>query len=404
MKSRTPLASNRVDGNGTKSRKNTKKRDDDAYHPGNPNGRKRPFDKDGASTTNIFTMRTDTRDEFTTPDGKSQRVVTSVLIYPQAFPAEVDLAEAEDSLVAALTKTPHYRPVTVTALSDALSPLKAETPDGKTPLNRVAKLGPLSLFSNLPLPFSPSKMPEKNTPVPSTFFSTPAYHAVKPPTTPIKTQTLQISSAYLRLRDKIKQFRRSISQQQVMANVGVPSSCASATQYVDAAKLFPPEKGVRCEWLHLLAYDLWGDDSQIEGNLVAGTSAANTSQLMLEVEVRPLAKLYPNGLQLEVVAEMKANTQLANTITWKLTTPDFSVSFDFDAQNPHKPHISFRDYVHTFFKTLTLLAAKKAPLGNITNVVLNTPSILQRPSPLFAKPVVGQKRSAENGNPPAKCL
>ena len=200
-------------------------------------------------------------------------------------------------------------------------------------------------------PKSESSQPKQTQlPTDSDFFQTNQYKKLKKIKDTYKLQDKEISEEVIAKRQQEKKIRkgRATSQSSKMVEQGVSAKLwGGATAYVKATKLF--DDTIKAEWLHKLPYAIFGEDSQTDANLVAGTGHANTDMMFIEECIPLLQQKYPNGIRLVVKANLIPGTHIATTISYQIITPECHLPIlEFNAQDRVKPHILIRDYMRVF--------------------------------------------------------
>jgi DNA polymerase III epsilon subunit len=247
-----------------------------------------------------------------------------------------------------------FRPVEqIVSYTRDYSPTEIATPKGSM-LPRVSKLGALSIFSNAehltPILDSTliTELPKANK-----FKQTENYANVKSPEELLKFQSYDVTYTELeknRIKDLKNNHRRSISQNKIMVNEGIPERKGSATQYVLASKLF--SSSLKWEWLHLVANSIAGDKTQSANNLIAGTAYANTEMMFAEQCLSYLARIYKIGVHLDITARFIPETQIGTYLTYQIKTKHFNLNFDFNLQTINRPHIDYQNYFTYFVKSM----------------------------------------------------
>lgn len=282
-------------------------------------------------TRSVLAIRTDNRVMVSATTPVKTSMVTNKRLIGSVEPDSPDFASI-----------PTHRPVKrVLRFSANQSPLELETPGGSR-LSRVSRFGLGSLFSNIPMPTPPRL----------------SYQA-----TENKSQTANITPTLLEESREASYRRvrkRSCSQNSVMKKEGITEANGSATHYVNKSQLFSANN--KAEWLHLVAHMIWDTKSQQAGNLVAGSVHANTEMLFIESKIGELVGFYPEGITLQVTAEVFINTHIAKTIKYEITAGRLVLPFEFDAQTQNKPHIVFKDYISKVIDGL-VKADKKRSFG-----------------------------------------
>lgn len=369
-------------GKQGKGRKTASRQGDANYHPSQASSRKRQLEKD--STPNLLAARSNTATQL----DDLQPVKTTMLIESGVMTAQVSETSLQENLCANLSIIPSHRPVAaITVFSAMGSPMQTETPAGKTRLSRVAKYGPVSLFSNVSSLF-PALPAQRDMKLENDFYASPQYQAIKKIVSDVKFQEVIITPELLQesSREHHKRGKRRVaSQQRVMVEEGISEKHGSATNYVEATQLFSDT--IKWEWLHLVAHAILDKQSQQPGNLVAGTAHANTDMLFIESEIAYLASAYPEGFTLQVRASLIEGTHIAKQIEYRIETDDFTLPLIFDAQNPQQPHISFKDYMHLTLKAL--VEAHKYQTALPTSSAASAAASAATPFVFFQRPEAG---------------
>lgn len=296
----------------------------------------------------ILGFRT-TNEQLFIKDHKINPYKTAMLINQDKLSSDVTFANEEK-----LNTIPSHRPIKrISRKSRTNSPVAVQTPKG-TILPRVTRCGVLSLFSNDPnakpvIDFHPKTKLINET----KFYASEAFDSIKESESNSKAQSTTITHKQLekrRMEDLKNKFRRSISQNKIMAKSGVPERKGSATDYTLTTKLF--DKDLRWEWLHLVAHMINGANSQDSENLVAGTAYANTEMMFAEATLNYLARVYPDGFNLSVRATLIPGTHIATAIYYMIKTPDFEIPFEFNTQTSNRPHINFQSYYNYLIEEL----------------------------------------------------
>jgi len=190
----------------------------------------------------------------------------------------------------------------------------------------------------------------------------------------VKSNTKQVShtisqSELEKITAKYKEnnYRRETSQSAVVVKDKYKGKQVRAADY--AEQVFEPTvlcdiKNIKWEWLHLVAYCLLGEKSQTVDNLICGLKSGNTAMMLVENEMQFLAEHYPDGFELVVTASLIPGTHAANKIEYKITTPDFTLPFNFDTLNPANPHVHFREYMRAFLRALVETCKESRPNMN----------------------------------------
>lgn len=290
-----------------------------------------------------------TNEQLFINEHKIQPFKTAMLIDLDKVPKDIHFTNEEK-----LYDIPTHRPIRrVTKRSGDDSPVEVSTPKGSL-LPRVSRLGVLSLFSNdakaKPIVdnFTINKIKDE-----SEFYSDEPYDCIIEAESNKKIQQAKITHQKLekrRAEDLKNNFKRSISQNKLMAKDGTPERKGSATDYVHSTELF--DKNFRWEWLHLVAHMIHGEESQNPDNLVAGTAFSNTEMMFAEATLNYLARVYPKGFSLSVKATLIPHTHIATAIYYTIKTPDFEIPLQFNTQTTNRPHINFQGYMNYLVEEL----------------------------------------------------
>lgn len=306
---------------------------------------------------NILGIRA-TSEQLLINEHKIDNLKTAVLIDKDKFLPDTRFHQSE-----MLEKALSHRPVAkISQKSRVNSPVAVMTPTG-TILPRVARFGVLSLFSNdasaIPIidldPITSLIDKEK-------FYSSESFDSIVEPDKNEKEKHTIVTHKMLekrRAEDLKNAFRRSVSQNKIMAKDGVPERKGSATDYVYETSLF--ENDIRWEWLHLVAHMMMGAPSQTSDNLVAGTAFSNTEMMFAEASLNYLARVYPEGFKISVKATLIPETHIAIAIQYLIITPDFTIPLEFNTQTRNKPHVDYQRYFDYLVEQLVFNA--KCSLG-----------------------------------------
>ncbi|EKD72049.1 MAG: hypothetical protein ACD_46C00023G0003 [uncultured bacterium] len=298
----------------------------------------------------LLNIRSNTNIKFIDESGVKKQIKTTMMVetsITQNYPLEALKENLGENLQSITTFTPVKN---ITAVSEFSSPTVIESEHGNI-LKRVAKYGPVSLFSNDPtysLVESTATVNQLDSE--NNFFHSDVYLAIKKTQDQCKQQSTRITQKNLEnTKKENKKHGSTRSQNKEMAETGFSPALASATQYAAATQVF---SHVRWEWLHLIAHAIEGSKTQQAGNLVAGTTHANTDMIFIEREMQYLASHYPQGFSLEIKANLIPSTHIATTIEYTIKTDDFTIPFTFNAQATNQPHILYKDYIHSLIKAL----------------------------------------------------
>ncbi len=300
-------------------------------------------------------------DRSTTISDNQKPVVTSFLVDSVVIEnATVTTPRTLNSnLSAAAKQSDSYRPIKRVLQFNGLgSPVKIRvaSPNKKNShytLTRDAKIGPLSLFSNRQQLSSPEKKIVTKLDAQSEFYQSEQYKNIVKHFAAIKKQKITITEKLLSQTCRENMLSSGRNQNEVMSG--------KAGEYAAATNLFV--KDLKWEWLHLVAHQIAGNESQHPNNLVAGTYHANTLMIFVERELNQLAKRYPQGFTLEIKAHLMSkedqgvatgeHLQIGTQLEYRIITPDFNILFPFNVQNPNQPHLDYKHYVHALFTAIT---------------------------------------------------
>jgi hypothetical protein len=270
-----------------------------------------------------------------------------------------------------IASIPTHRPVKkIIKYSENHSPIKITTPRKNTKLPRIAKIGPLSFYSNDPksIPIDVLIMQEKvedKKGFKKSKIQKKITTRSKPPKKS-KTQDINITKKSLKKTAKeIKKAngKRSKSQNAVMGG--------GATAYVESTGV-ERDTNDRREWSHLCAHRFRGKASQNSKNLIATTNHANTNMMFVEDQVPSLVHAAKDGVKLSVEAPVIKGTHIAkDDIQYTLTVKninklDLVLPFSFHTQTPNKPLASQGDYLKNFTET-SINQVKKMDINKPSN-------------------------------------
>lgn len=347
----------------TKGQKRKKiKRDDKAYRPG---GNKK-------KTGDTLAMRCDNR-KTVESENSQESLRTSFMIDTSQIQTKTPLSPRKLSArmnAPTTTECGSYRRIyEVVEVNVNQSPVKVKvfspTKNDYAELTRDTKIGPVSLFSNRSLVFSSENDAISELDTNHPFYQSEQYKKIKQYLYPSKDQELEITSTLLKktANENAKNNFRRVKDQRAVMN-------GSATKYATATDLFV--EGLKWEWLHLVAHEIAGAESQCIDNLVAGTYHANTNMIFVERELAFLAKHYPQGFTLKVTAHLMESKdtqqndndylQIGTKLEYTIATDDFTIPFVFNTQNPIQPHLDYKHYMRAMFQALIDLIEEKETL------------------------------------------
>lgn len=275
-------------------------------------------------TKSLLNMRTDSAAIVRDENGDEVPLKTGVMVDIDYLDLHgAPLTPVRHNFETALNQVSSNRPIArICNLSDKFSPMKVSTPGGTT-LHRERQFGSLSFFSNRV----------------STFRSSSHYHNLS--NAMIKMQQMTVTATQLNAT-QAENHKRVPSQNQVKGQ--------SAKEHAAEKKI--NIQNFKWEWLHLVANMIAGKKSQTDDNLVGGSNHSNTDMMIVENNMKYLAKHYPQGFDIEVSAMMIDDTDVAAKINYNIKTADFSLPFEFDALVESKPHIALNEYIHRFIEAL----------------------------------------------------
>lgn len=313
--------------------------------------------------TNILALRALTDKNIVGIDGKTELLKTAAIFNIDRVTTNLSPDEIHQSLMTAVGEIPTHRPIdAIVSTTKNGSPKEVTTPN-KTKLKRVARFSIFDVFSNHPASIGVDSIEIKNKlPNPNDFFQTEVYKSIKKALILEKKVEITVTEAMYKKTKRdfhANGKNRSESQNKIMVKSGFSAKDGSATEYVNKTILF---KNIRWEWVHLVAYMILGKESQHVDNLVAGSDHANTEMMFAEAELKYLSKLYPEGVTLEISANLIKNTHIATHIQYTIKTKDFSIPIVFNAQTPNKPHICYQQYFHALVKSLAKTILMKAKI------------------------------------------
>lgn len=395
-----------------KKKKRSKMKSDDRAHNGKQSRKaKGKKDKD-TKPTNYARMRSNVKKVFVNANNKQEKVRTTVSYDKHGIRKTITFRQPgnhdkdRDSFVEKmhaemapqLEKVDTFREIIeVLEYNDKGSPIKVRvrTPQKKTAaqqeiednmqnpedatnkeqydLHRVLKVGEASFYESIGLNNTPLEDVKKKTAIEDdddrkSFYASDAYQAIQKAHDKFKLkykqQPVHITPGLLQKTNKENAEnggRREKGQNEAMAVKSSKAKDAGATAYVKATKLHDDKISLKWEWLHLVAHMILGKVSQDIDNLTAGSKHANTVMIFADVDIPYLSKMYPEGFDLELWADLvdaspTEATHIAQTIYYTITTKDFSYTLTFDAQNPNQPHIDFGEYMHIALLALVAVA------------------------------------------------
>lgn len=360
-----------------KSRKKRSSWDSAAFNPKRPN---QQHTRKPKANVNVLAMRADTKMQN---DDKPVKVI--VVVHEDKITAKLD-PNFTENLAKEFAKVPGNRPGKVTkksAITD--SPLEAETPGGSV-LHRKSRLGILSFLSNQPSD-SLIDLQLQESIINKEFYNSPQYKAITEVVDHYKKQSTVVKSES-RTKHVAETYKKN---NKTIMGVAATEYVQSTRSSEENIKLFNDH--IKCEWLHLVArmFDpLLGQDS---GDIVAGTYHANTEMVLVEQQMKFLASKYPEGVLLEVFADLIPDTHIAKKIHFKVTTKDFSLPFEFNAQTTIQPHITYQSYIRNLFEELVKQAEnKEAP--SATPFKAPTSSKSEQKTPTLFKKSSAKKNTA----------
>lgn len=270
-----------------------------------------------------------------------------------------------------------HRPVKKIIKSKNGLPERVLTP-GLTPLDKHACFGPFSFFSN-----SPSNVPINRMPRVTVidkwnkFLTSQQFQALKQFQDDVKLKTVRVTTPLLKeTYEKYKEngFVRKTTQQKVMIDPYAKNKQVNAKDYVDALELFIND--VDWEFLHMIAYMIYGEASQCEDNIVIGTKHSNSQMMFIESTIGQLTEAYPDGFTLKVEAKMVQPTQIAQMIYYTIITEDFTLPLTFDPQALNRPHLDYMYYFRAIVGELIEQANEKRPVKRSKTEVAKNKGIL----------------------------
>lgn len=407
-----------------KTNKKRKNNDDRRYNPKHTSAKRNKRNDDAKDPSHI---RTDNAMSFDTTDDESERedervknipIKTAVIVMPGSitYPNGKSFTPERISRHFDPSKIPSDRPIAKQNLRKITSPhgtithgspISVETPGGTT-LILSNDLGLVRQFSNRNYKMRQPDFELTNsdfisTPAPE-FFASDEFKNIKKILDGIKykEQELHLTPELLKncqREHEANHKQRPISQNAVMVEAKVNAKHGSAHNYAkstNAYELFQTEWNGRMEWLHLIAYQFTGREGQDADNLVVGSYHTNTEMMSAEEQAKRLAKLYPEGIKISVWADIIEKTHIAKRIYYQITTPDFSLKFDFLGASPNKPHITLSSYIHNIVSACVKAAAEKKaeqseqkstlPATQQTSTSVTTESLFKSPTKRASKP------------------
>jgi len=212
--------------------------------------------------------------------------------------------------------------------------------------------------------------PEKSPPLKKNFENDPLVKGiVSPPPDSEKVMTYTVTSQTLSRveKEKRKSKRRIISQNKAMAKPGISEKKASVTLYGEACQIRTPKKYHQkkkrkemnedeLNWCHLKPYSFGGGNTQKSENLVAGSSAINRLQILLDGQTRRLVKEHKyNKAKCKISVPVKKGTHIATgTLEQEVTTDSFETLYQLPTTKKHKPLLVTRYYLE---KTIDAIVA-----------------------------------------------
>ena len=385
---------------GQKSLKRKRKYDDRPYS----SKRARTSAYDPKSRDNLLAIRTETSVKVMDDKGEETDFKIAVLIDKDKLSTPLKSLEQNILLQQALDerfeKVGLLRPVAeIVETSSIGSPLLVTSPQFKSRLYRVANLGVMSIFSNQKKLPAQTKMVLDNPQITEEFFASEPYKSVKKITILTKSKELKITPEVLAQTKKDKSAtssRRSKSQSKVMAEEGKSEKKARATDY--ASQVLGVIPNFRWEWLHLIAHMIQGETSQSDDNLVAGPADTNTWMMLIERAIPDLTEKFPEGFSLKITADLIPSTHIVKKIHYALVMENgFHLPFEFDAQNPHKPHIMMANIISILIDELTSVKPKVTeekglPLPSSVLFYSKSKHQAERSDTVEPKPSLGPKK------------
>lgn len=185
-----------------------------------------------------------------------------------------------------------------------------------------------------------------------------------------KYQELRLTKEdYLaRIEQRSTQKHRSPSQPSAMGRKG-RKKYASATREAEKVGFKPGA----FEWLHLIAYFMYGNEGQKHENLVGGTRDANTAMMFVEEFIPLLLENFPFGIVIKVAADLFPGTHFAKNIIYKIETilqngnTKTFMTFEFDAQRQSKPDMIEREYLGIYIELMVEKACEKLGVSRVTS-------------------------------------
>lgn len=344
-----------------KEKKKTKKRkrDDLTYNPRRDPNKKRKL----TTGKDVLGMRCDTS-KTVEKDGKEEELKVAILISDVITTTNgLSLDDIQDKVSKKIKENPTYRPLHKIVEHNANgSPVKIETPK-KTVLTRKLRTNVMSFFDNRPLVLQ-CDVQIKQLDESHAFYQSKQYALIKQFFNSVKSQEALVTPSLFKKTDAERRknvYPRNSTQNEHLALSGKAKD-GSATKY--ANEVVCHIDGMKWNWLHLIAHEIWGDKSQMMENLVGGTEHANTDMIFVESQLRYLSKRYPEGFTLQSKAHLiekagsakQEHLQLGTRIDFYIITKDFTLPFEFNAQNQCQPHIEYQAAMKALFQTVVELS------------------------------------------------
>lgn len=372
------------------SPRSRKRKIDGAYNPQTSASyeKRRKLDDQGGTAQ----MRADNSKTVIDENGNEVLLKTAV-IFNENSVGDISPVRVKNKLAEVQHRITPDRPVASIERREVASPggtlrktgsvIKVTTPEG-TELHRRSRLGMVDVFSNhrsvlanssirRQLDFSADQSNAQINQLKDDFFKSDIYKNIKKIMSGKNTKERKIKLTREQLQKTKKEhaannYRRPISQNDVMAvnkkrakksKKSAPS--ASAEKYIVESGVYGilQEHNVRCEWLHLIAYSFLGLSAQDDNNLVGGSEYANTEMMFVEDLAKRLALKYPQGVDVIVKADLMPGTHIAKKINYSITTPDYSLAFEFMPDAVTKPHMVIEKYLSKIVEAAEQAAAEK---------------------------------------------
>lgn len=363
--------------------KRPKRKVDGAYNPRQRRTSKSPVTNWGTN----FCGRAEMSQQISPPHHSilapvpSRSLKTSILLDHSLFSSESDSgaeSASDNEMVRRLKERfksiESYRPIKqIIARSPKGTPSKVrvagDEPHDDEILEASSVVGFGVVFSNNPNLHPVSLKPIKKVCSDNPVLQSSALTKVKPAAGKSKIQETTITHESLKQtrRENRAHSGRALSQNRAVAAPYVKESEASASKYAGFVEI--SRERASWEWLHLIAHQILGEKSQTESNLVAGTNHANTEMLiMIEQHIKLISDAYPDGFELRTEAQlMGKNLQISNNILYTITTPDFCLPFNFNAQTENKPHTDYGKYFEILIKQLIEHAKTRKLASNVAS-------------------------------------